>query len=151
MMIASRSSFGPLNRTCAVAGRTRERSTFQALPDSVYEPASLKLLAASRLVAAPLLSARMLGCPSPNGRSHAASATSTAAPTTSFPRALNTHSVTAGGSSPLPHRGPAQRGGRSPTAGERAGGHGTACGQTKQTPDGAHRGSRIPGDPAQHP
>src|SRR6202011_6093229 len=113
--------FGPLNSTCAVAGRTSSRSTFQAFPDSVYAPASLNDLAASRLAAAPLFSARTLGCPSPNGREHAASATSAAAATASLPMALNTHLVTAGVSSAFPHRGPAQRSARSPTSGKRAG------------------------------
>jgi len=48
------------------------------------------LPAASRLSPAPLLSARIVGRPSPNGRSHAASATSAAAANEAFARAFNT-------------------------------------------------------------
>src|SRR5258706_8267148 len=71
-----------------------------------------RLLAASRLPAAPAFSARMVGRPSPNGRSQAASITRAASATAIVPPAFNTAFVTAGVSSPLPESGPTHRNAR---------------------------------------
>ena len=82
--MASRLTFLELNDTCSVLGLTSSRSIFQTVADSVYEPEILNVVAASRLSAAPLLSARIVGSPSPNGRSHASSTRMVAASTRAF-------------------------------------------------------------------
>src|SRR5450759_4192579 len=89
VMIASRLRSCALNNTCWVLGLTSSRSIFHFVADSVYVPAILKLLAASRLPPAPLLSARMVGSPSPKGRSHADSITMTAAAPAAHPTDFN--------------------------------------------------------------
>ncbi|GAC1646935.1 MAG: hypothetical protein PVS2B1_16330 [Candidatus Dormibacteraceae bacterium] len=58
-------------------GLTSSRSIFQTVPDSLYEPVIRKLLLASRLSAAPLSSARVVGDPMPKGMPHALSSTGT--------------------------------------------------------------------------
>src|SRR5258708_8598731 len=90
VMIASRLASFELSSTCSVLGLTSSRSTVQAVDNSAYEPEIRKLRAASRLPPAPLFSSRTVGSPSPNGRSHAASATSAAAARAALPSASTT-------------------------------------------------------------